>query len=129
MKKNYYLLRASLFLIALMFVRNNSFGFEVSVGGLRYEISGDTARVTEPVSSYITECSIPESVTYQGVSYLVRGIGTYAFFHCKNLTSVSIPSSMRRIGYQAFFGCTSLTSVNIPSSVMSIEDETFGDCI
>ena len=65
MKKNYYLLRASLFLIALMFVRNNSFGFEVSVGGLRYEISGDTARVTEPVSSYIGSAYLLQTIEYQ----------------------------------------------------------------
>ena len=47
---------------------------------------------------------IPESV---------EGIGGFAFYGCKSLTSVTIPDSVKYIGYNAFIGCTGLTSISV----------------
>ena len=68
---------------------------------------------------------IPESVTYNGVTYSVTSIGSSAFEHCSSLTSVTIPNSVTNIGGSAFSGCSSLTSVTIPNSVTSIGGSAF----
>ena len=48
------------------------------------------------------ELVIPDGVTH---------IGSYAFYSCDNLTSVTIPASVTIIGYGAFEGCSNLTSI------------------
>lgn len=40
-----------------------------------------------------------------------RLIGSYAFYNCSGLTSVTIPNSVTSIGGSAFYGCTGLTEV------------------
>ena len=45
----------------------------------------------------------------------------------KNITSVSIPSTITSIGYQAFKE-TPLTSVSLPSSVLSVGESAFQGC-
>ena len=53
---------------------------------------------------------------------------TGVFAKCKNLTSVTIPSSVKSIGSSTFDECTNLTSVTIPSSVKSIGSNAFYRC-
>jgi uncharacterized membrane protein len=67
----------------------------------------------------VTSVTIPDSVTYIGVS---------AFSSCYNLTSVTIPNSVTSIGKWAFEDCSSLTSVTIPDSVTSIGVWAFSYC-
>lgn len=55
---------------------------------------------------------IPESVIYEGKSYAVTTIGSYAFDGCK-ISSVTIPSSIISIDLYAFRYCSNLTSVHI----------------
>ena len=56
-------------------------------------------------------------------------IGDYAFFHCRNLTLLTIPSSIIAIGNYAFSGCSSLIGpLIIPNSVTSIGKSAFFDC-
>ena len=71
---------------------------------------------------------IPETVTYNGVTYSVTKIGDYAFNTCTGLTSVIIPSTVTFIDISAFGDCIGLTSVTIPSSVTVIEDWAFYRC-
>ena len=42
----------------------------------------------------------------------VKEIGEKAFYNCKSLTSITIPSSVTSIGNNAFYGCDKLTKVN-----------------
>ena len=83
-------------------------------------------------SSYSNEYSgvvnIPESVIYGGKTYPVTSIGSYAFWNCSGLTSVTIPNSVTSIGDYAFVGCSGLTSVTIPNSVTSIGSSAFNGC-
>ena len=88
---------------------------------------------------------------YNGL--LVTSIGNSAFFGCKGLTSIEIPSNvtsidsyafencsslvsitfkegsqLESIGDSAFDYCISLTSIEIPSSVIFIGPQAFSDC-
>jgi hypothetical protein len=71
---------------------------------------------------------IPESVTYEEVTYSVTSIGSYAFASCRGMTSVTIPNSVTSIGEIAFADCSGLTSVTIPNSVNIIERNAFLAC-
>ena len=58
----------------------------------------------------------------------VISIGSYAFYRCSSLTSVTIGNSVASIGERAFYVCSSLTSVTIGNSVTSIGYEAFQYC-
>ncbi|MBR5958271.1 MAG: leucine-rich repeat domain-containing protein [Salinivirgaceae bacterium] len=58
---------------------------------------------------------IPETVTYEGKTYIVTEISNKVFYNSKGLTSVTIPTSINSIGSDAFAGCDNLTSVTINS--------------
>lgn len=51
-----------------------------------------------------------------------------AFYMCKSLEAVVLPSNVEMIGRGAFLGCTSLKSVNIPNTVTIIDSDAFHDC-
>ena len=57
----------------------------------------------------------------------VAVIGSFAFYNCSSLTSVTIPDSVTSIADCAFYGC-SLASVMIPDSVTSIGEDAFRYC-
>ena len=58
----------------------------------------------------------------------VTSIGGDVFWYCTSLASITIPSSVISIGTNAFYGCESLTSVSLPSSVTSIGMYAFYNC-
>jgi hypothetical protein len=70
-------------------------------------------------TSDITSVVIPEGVI------AVRGFDT-----CRNLTSVTLPSTISEIGDTAFIRCSSLNTLNIPESVIEIKFgfSAFKDC-
>ncbi|MGM9839294.1 MAG: leucine-rich repeat domain-containing protein [Sodaliphilus sp.] len=82
---------------------------EFTVDGVRYSVNNDSTTVTVagyPSGSKPTgDLTIPESVTYGGISFSVTSIGYEAFYDCSGLTSVTIPNSVTKIGDQAFY-CT-----------------------
>ena len=55
-------------------------------------------------------------------------LGTHAFYGCRGLTSLTLPSGLTSIGSWAFTGCSSLTSLSLPSGLTSIGDGTFYGC-
>ena len=79
-------------------------------------------------NEYSGNVNIPESVTYNGQTYKVTSIGSFAFEFCSGLTSITIPNSVTSIGSNAFSGCRGLTSITIPNSVTSIDYNAFSQC-
>lgn len=130
MKTKHYFLS----LLALL-ASINAFAYDAKIGGIYYYFSGNEATVAalyygaeSNSAAYYGNIVIPESVTYNGKPYSVTSIGTYAFYKCFGLTSITIPNSVTSIGYGAFQGCSGLTSVSIPDGVTSIEGSAFYDC-
>lgn len=104
--------------------------YDFEVDNLYYDINDDGASVV--VNGYskdiIGEMVIPSSVAYNGKNYSVTSIGVRAFYGCKGLTSLIIPSTVTEINAQAFFECKSLTCLNIPNSVIKIDVSAFAFC-
>ncbi len=106
----------------------------VEIDGLYYNLNSsdgiNTAEVTSSRywGSYSGDIVIPESVTYEDVTYNVTSIGYDAFRGCSGLTSITIPNSVTSIGSSAFWGCRGLTSITIPNSVTSIGSYAFQYC-
>ena len=100
------------------------------IDGVYYNLiaKAKQAVVTSGDTKYTGSVTIPESFTYNGVTYSVTSIGSYAFFYCSGLTSVTIPNSVTSIGDQAFYECSGLTSITIPNSVTSIGIHAFSGC-
>lgn len=116
----------SLFLLALLPLMASA--FDANVDGIFYNLNADTKQA-EVTSGYYTGSSvtIPETFTYDGVTYSVTSIGYQAFWKCYGLRSVTIPNSVTSIGSSAF-EVTNLTSVTIPNSVTSIGNNAFQSC-
>ena len=55
-------------------------------------------------------------------------IGEFAFYGCRGLTSINLPSSITEIGKSAFDGCSGLTSLNLPDGITSIGVGAFWGC-
>ncbi|MCH5162769.1 MAG: leucine-rich repeat protein [Clostridiales bacterium] len=54
-------------------------------------------------------------------------IGDYAFYSCKNLTSVTLPASDKvTIGHYSFANCDKLTTINNLQSILKIGNYAFG---
>lgn len=137
-------LRTILLALALVSTAATAFAYDMKVNGVCYDINGNEATVTyndyysssgsssyqryNVYTKYSGHVIIPETVTFNGLTYTVTSIGNYAFANCKWLTSISIPKTITKINTYAFFDCDALTSISIPISVTLIGDDTFWDC-
>ncbi len=74
------------------------------------------------------ELTIPDTVTYGGVTYKVTSIADNAFKNHKKLKTVKMGDNIRTIGKNAFYGCKKLTNVTIGKNVTTIGDSAFQNC-
>lgn len=115
----------------------------MSIDGILFETMDDGSLKLHqyPAQKRDVSYDIPTSVTE---------IGKFAFSHCANLKSVSLPGNLSSIGHRAFesaglisatidegvttlgsamfYGCDKLSRVTIPQSVTQIDDEAFYAC-
>lgn len=105
--------------------------FEV-IDGFKYLLDSDTktATLVPNTEKYAGDkIAIPESVKAKdGNDYKVTAFGDECFYGCKDLVSITIPSSVTSLGNYCF-ATTDLTSVTIPSSVTSLGDNCFSMCV
>ena len=128
-----------LFTLFLAFVASVGIlrAYDFQVGNLYYNILTFQTNAVEVTceleydySNYsgLTTVEIPNTVTYQGTTYSVTGIGDNAFFLCNSLNSLTFGNSVISIGDNAFCSCSSLNSVNFGNSVTSIGENAFSHC-
>ena len=118
-----------LFSLILSVVFSTSALAYVKIDGIYYDINyNKTAKVIPGEEKCSGEVVILSSITVQGKEYTVASIGSYAFYECKGLTSITIPNSVTSIGREAFSNCSGLTSITIPNSVTSIGSRAFANC-
>lgn len=125
-----YNIKTILFLLTLV-LSTTAYAYDFEVDGIYYNINGNEATVTYKEydkNNYIGSVVIPETVTYNAVTYPVTAIGYCAFFNCDSLTSIKLPNSIISIGRSAFSYCDGLSKIVIPKSVNMIEQHAFGQC-
>ena len=70
-------------------------------------------------------CSSLKSITLPST---LTSIGEYAFRNCSELTEITIPVAITSIAYNTFDGCSNLVSITIPDGVTSIGKSAFNNC-
>lgn len=140
-------LRTVLLTLILFSTITEALAYDFVVNGIYYNFSGDKARVTyidyttwdtnhnvtgeycyNYHNKYKDYIIIPETVTYDGFSYVVTSIGAHAFSNCSSIKGVSIPNTVTFIGSYAFYYCYGIKNIDIPNSVTSIGDHAFYNC-
>ncbi|MBR3100506.1 MAG: leucine-rich repeat protein [Muribaculaceae bacterium] len=124
------------FAAMLLLVCGTASAYSFKVNGLCYNIvSGtNTVRVTYEVwsqpsySNLKGAITIPQTVKNGSKTYTVVGIESNSFHECRDITSVSVPSTVKTIGSFAFDHCASMVSVNIPDGIPAINDYCFDGC-
>lgn len=121
------------------------------VSGDSYKVTGiGTVAFTKPAKNKTT-VKVPDSISKDGVSYLVTSIapnafknnkkvkkvvlgsniqkiGSNVFYGCKKLKTVSLNNGLTSVGAKAFYKCTALTRIRLPYSLLSIGKQAFYDC-
>ena len=101
---------------------------EIVLNGIKYKLNfNKTAEVLR--DDYSGDIVIPETVTYNNVTYKVTSLGYSCFSGCSSLTSITLPSSITSLGVDCFYCCSSLTSITLPSSITSLGNGCFQKCI
>lgn len=128
MKRFFTLLVA---LVAMMSV----YAKGTKIGTLYYELwdSDNTATVcyettTTSNYAYVNSVAVPDKVTHNGKTYVVRAIGANAFKNAPDLKSITIGDSVKVIGESAFENCARMTGITVGLSVQTIGDFVFKGC-
>lgn len=92
---------------------------KVTVGALKYKVSGTTAKVTGPAKKSAKKISVPAYITVGNTPYIVTEISPNAFKGMKKLTTVTIGKKITKIGKQAFLNCKKLKKITIKTTKLT----------
>ena len=89
------------------------------------EFYTDEAGKTQQLCDYYSgEIVIPSSITVDDTQYTVTEISSLAFY-MREITSITMPSTLKKIGDQAFSMLIGLSTLTIPASVEEIGQASF----
>ncbi|MDE6345533.1 MAG: leucine-rich repeat protein [Muribaculaceae bacterium] len=120
------------------FIAQASYDFKVN--NIYYKINSDreTVNVSSTISTmypnmtntdYAGDIVVPESVTYNGKSYIVTGVESFCTFeYAKALRSVVLPATIKSLPSYAFAWCSALGKIVLGDNLVSIPDHCFFDC-
>lgn len=140
-----------LFLCLLMLLPMMAQADMVEIDGISYFIVGGEASVQKKDGGYTGDVVVPATITYQGKTYPVTEILSYAFsgndnlksvvlaegittikdcvfFGAHNLETVQMPSTITKWGVSVFAGCTSLKTFFLPDFLTEVPRNTFDGC-
>ncbi len=118
--------RLCMFLCICVISLSQLWAYDFMVDGIYYDKNTDGISVNVTYkdtnyNSYSGDIVIPESTTYNGVTYIVTAIGYEAFKNSIVLTSISIPNCITTIDTYAFYGCSGLKNLIIQEGETKLE--------
>ena len=96
----------------------------ISGSGKTWDFIDEDWNANAPWYDVSLRLRIKKVVVEKGITY----VGTWAFYDCSEMTSVSLPTTLETMGASVFMDCTSLTSVTIPDGVTFISGDFFRGC-
>ena len=103
-------------LLTLLCLSLSARAYDAEVDGIFYNL--DAANKTATVTfkgdnywdddEYSGDVVIPETVTYNGITYSVTSLGDDCLAGCSSLTAITIPNSVTSLGTGCFADCCSL---------------------
>lgn len=124
------LIKLSFLLLALL-MPTNAIAYDFEIDSIYYMFVDDGVAVTkrdQSYNSYHGDVVVPETVTYNGVTYTVTAVDNHAFYNSSELTSVILPNTITFLGHGAFFDCTAITHIDLPLNLKKMGDGVFNGC-
>ncbi len=94
-------------------------GKQFSISGITYKVTNTSMPSVAVVKIKGSRADIPAMVTYKGIKYWVRSIGAGAASGNTSLKQVTIGSAVTGIGSKAFYKCKNLTTIKVKSGVIT----------
>lgn len=118
------MIRGTLFFLSLCFTVLSASGLQS--GHYTYELinGGAEVAITDYPTAHSGAITVPDLIDGKPVTM----IGGDAFYFCRDLTEIYLPSTITAIGVRAFYNCDRLTSMELPSSVVSLSSYAFYNC-
>ena len=107
---------------------NLTYSFNTDTGELTISGTGPMFDYGEGWMDEISPWAKRDDVTSVKIESGVTSVGSHAFLGCKNLKTVSLPSTVETIGYGAFVENESLESIEIPEGVKTLGEFLFFRC-
>ena len=102
--------------------------WELNAKTMALAISGTGAMADYASYSSVPWTSVRAKITSATIAEGVTSVGSYAFYNCSSMATVSIPAGVTSIGGSAFYGCSNLANVTIPDGLTTIGSGAFYGC-
>ena len=111
-------------LILMLGWAGSAFAHDFIVDGIYYTVNATTLEATVSgceAQQINPRLEIPETVTWEGITYTVTAIKGHALYNKNTLVELIVSNTVRTIGDYALWECENLRSIYIGSAVQSID--------